>query len=108
MTPRTLVLMFVAIGCGLTAAYMTSHMARQDADPAAVTRGEVVPVIVARMSIAAGTAITDPAESFKVVHYLKGDEPEGALSRLEVLKRRVVQRPLAEDQPVKESDLAGK
>jgi Flp pilus assembly protein CpaB len=71
----------------------------------AADRPETVTVLVARQDIAAFTVIKEPQKYFKQVRYVRGDEPKGALTRFEQVKDKVVSRPLAEDQPLKEKDL---
>jgi Flp pilus assembly protein CpaB len=105
--PKSLTLIVVAIGCGLVAAQLAMLHFR-DNPPGGRVRGVVVSVVVARKAIPAGTEINAPEEWFKIVRYLKGDVPQGAFGSLDDLKGRVVQRPLAEDQPVKATDLSGK
>jgi Flp pilus assembly protein CpaB len=65
---------------------------------------EVVPVLVARRDIPPGP-IKEPEKWFKLVRYLKGDEPTGAVGDFEQLKGKVLTRDLGEDQPVKQKDL---
>jgi Flp pilus assembly protein CpaB len=103
MSPKTLVLMLVAIGCGLVAAFMTSRFA-SNAERVRTETG-MTRVIVARKDISPGTMVQDPAEFFKVVFYRSGDEPKGSFQDLANLKGKVVVKSLAEDQPVKEKDL---
>jgi Flp pilus assembly protein CpaB len=102
MPPKTLVLMLVAVGCGLVAAFLASQYTNQPrrSDSAGMMR-----VIVARKDISPGTMVQDPADFFKVVFYRHGDEPKGSFQDLANLKGKVVVKGLAEDQPVKEKDL---
>jgi flagella basal body P-ring formation protein FlgA len=102
MPAKTLVLMLVAVGCGLVAAFLASHLTNEPrrSDPAGMMR-----VIVARKDISPGTMVQDPAEFFKVVFYRHGDEPKGSFRDLANLKDKVVVKGLTEDQPVTEKDL---
>jgi Flp pilus assembly protein CpaB len=65
---------------------------------------DVVTVVVARQYIPAGTFVTDPEQLFKLVRYVKGDEPQQAVTNRAALMGMVIVRTLAEDQPVKERD----
>src|SRR5207302_1397951 len=61
--------------------------------------------VVARSAIPAGSIIDKPEKHFKVVRYVKGDEPKGGLTDLNKLKGQFLTRLLAEDQPIKQTDL---
>jgi Flp pilus assembly protein CpaB len=107
LRPKTLILLLIAIGCGLAAAALTSQVVgnnRNTSDSNSQVNGFTA-VVVARKDIGAGTAVQDPAELFKIVHYRTGDEPREAITSLESMKGKVVIRALAEDQPVKAKDL---
>jgi Flp pilus assembly protein CpaB len=101
MQPKTLILLFVALGCGLVAARFTAQLVK-DNPPRTHISGEVVSVVVARKAIAAGTEITEPTEWFKLVQYGKGTEPSGAIQSFDLLKGRVMPRPVAENEPITE------
>jgi pilus assembly protein CpaB len=66
---------------------------------------ETVRILVARQSIPPGTLISEPDKFFKYVRYVKGDEPKDGLTDLIQVKGKVLNRTLAEDQPVKGQDL---
>src|SRR4051812_36893351 len=66
---------------------------------------ETVGVVVARKDIPAGSIIDQPEKLFKVVRYVKGDEPRGGFTDLRKLDGQFLTGPLAEDQPVKQKDL---
>jgi flagella basal body P-ring formation protein FlgA len=109
VSSKTLLLMVVALACGLAAAYLTSQMANQSPrGRESKLSGLLVPVVVAKKEIPAGTAIADPTEFFRVAYYRGGDEPQKAVKGLEELKGKVIVRALAEDQPVKEQDVSAK
>jgi Flp pilus assembly protein CpaB len=102
MPPKTLVLMVLAVACGLVAAFLASQYTNEDHR----RRDQgMMRVIVARKDISPGTMVQDPADFFKVVFYRQGDEPKGSFQDLANLKGKVVVKGLAEDQPVKEKDL---
>ena len=54
MKSKTFVMMFVAIGCGLVAAYLTARISARQAVP------DSVPVLVAKEKIRAGDVIKEP------------------------------------------------
>jgi Flp pilus assembly protein CpaB len=72
------------------------------------TKTETVDVLVAKAEIPVGTLVREPQQLFKIVRYVKGDEPKNAVKDLGRLKNKYLQRSLAEDQPVKETDIADK
>ncbi len=67
---------------------------------------ETVSVVVARRSIPTWVTIDKPEKFFRAAQYPKGEEPKGGIADLQMLKRKVVMLALAEDQPVKASDLS--
>src|SRR5437762_1668651 len=105
MKPKTVILMVVAIVCGLAASYMTSRVI---ADRDAQVEVEKVSVLVARRNLAMGTLITDPAKLFEEKQFTKGEEPKKAIRNLDDLKERRLNKPLAAEQFVTADDLNDK
>src|SRR6266581_3629902 len=103
MKPKTLVLMGVAIACGLGASYMTSRLLaeRQSDDEPKVS------VLVAKKNLNMGDTIKLPEELFQEKKFVKGDEPPGAIDSAETLKNRVLKRPLRAGDHVTPEDLIG-
>jgi pilus assembly protein CpaB len=103
MKPKTLVLMGVAIACGLGASYMTSRLLaeRQSDDEPKVT------VLVAKKNLNVGDTIKLPDEQFQEKKFVRGDEPPGAIDSAETLKNRVLKRPLRAGDHVTQEDLIG-
>ena len=58
MKSKTFVMMFLAIGCGLVAAYLTARISAKQAAP------DTQPVLVAKEKIGAGQVIKDPEKLF--------------------------------------------
>src|SRR5205823_9450812 len=82
MKPKTMVLMGVAIACGLGASYMTSRLlAERGSDDA-----PKVAVLVAKKSLSTGDTIKNVDELFVTKAYLPGDVPPGAVTDPEQLK----------------------
>ena len=73
MKPKTLILLGVAIACGLGASYMTSRLLaeRQSDDEPKIT------VLVARKALNMGEPIKAPEELFQEKKFTRGDEPAG-------------------------------
>jgi pilus assembly protein CpaB len=103
MKPKTLMLMGVAIACGLGASYMTSRLLaeRQSDDEPKVT------VLVARRALNMGETIKLPEELFQEKKFTRGEEPAGAIENIDLLKNRVLKRPLRPGDYVTAEDLFG-
>jgi pilus assembly protein CpaB len=101
MKPKTLVLMGVAIACGLGASYMTSRLLaeRSTDDEPKVT------VLVARQNLNMGDTIKVPEELFQEKRFARGDEPPGAIDNPDLIKNRVLRRPLRTGDHVTLEDL---
>jgi pilus assembly protein CpaB len=101
MKPKTLVLMVVAVTCGLGASYMTSRLlAERNADDA-----EKVAVLVAKKQIDNGSQLKAPQDLFEEKLYVKGEEPRDALAKLEDLKGRIMKRTLRQGDFIRADDM---
>jgi Flp pilus assembly protein CpaB len=78
MKSKTLILMVVAIVCGLAASYMTSRLLAD--------RNEKIPVLVAKQKIAGWTALKNPDEFFDIEEHPKNEVPKNAIGKLEAVK----------------------
>ena len=101
MKSKTLILMIVAIVCGLAASYMTSRVIADRKD----SEEEKVTVLVAKQNIAMGTMIEDPAKLFEEKLFTKGEEPRKAVREFEQLKDHRLNKPLSAEQFVTPDDL---
>lgn len=90
MKPKTLVLMVVAVTCGLGASYMTSRLLadRQGEEV------EKVAVLVAKKQIDTASPIKVPEDLFEEKLFTKGEEPRDAIAKFEELKGRILKRTL--------------
>jgi len=77
MKPKTLILMVIAVGCGLGAAVMTQKILNQQKPTE--TQEEKVAVLVARNTLSMGTATKEPDRLFEVRYFNKGEEPKRAI-----------------------------
>src|SRR5437667_10236014 len=91
MKPKTLILMVVAVGCGLAASYMTSRVIAERGN--ANADEEKVKVLVAKQNLAMGTLIKDPEKYFEEKAFTKGEEPKRALRDFGLLKDRMLNKP---------------
>src|SRR5688572_3278547 len=103
MKPKTMILMGVAITCGLGASYMTSRLLAE--------RGggeqEKVAVLVAKKNLNMGDAIKVPDDWFEAKEFSRGSEPRNGIDKAESLKNRVLKRPLRAGDFVTNDDLFG-
>jgi len=99
MKSKTFVMMFVAIGCGLVAAYLTARLTAKG------TSQNTVPVLVAKEKIKAGDVIKDPEKLFIEMNYPAGSTPN-AISSFESLKNKIVNKGLQPGQWLTPDDLS--
>jgi len=74
MKPKTMILMVVAVGCGLAASYMTSKLLADRREPPPVE--EKVKVLVTKTKVPKGTVLKDPEKFFEIKERNKADEPK--------------------------------
>lgn len=101
MKPKTLVLMVVAVTCGLGASYMTSRLLadRQTEDV------EKTPILVAKRQLDNGSPIKVPQDVFEEKLYVKGEEPRDAIFKYEDLKGRILKRTLRQGDFIRPDDM---
>ncbi|MFO0929130.1 MAG: Flp pilus assembly protein CpaB [Gemmataceae bacterium] len=106
MKPKTMILMVVAIGCGLAASYMTSRLLaernqQQEAEP-------TVPVLVAKARVPGWQPVKDPEKFFEIKAYPQSVAPRRAIATFEEIKGQRLNKPLDETKPVTQDDLLTK
>lgn len=107
MKPKTMILMVVAVGCGLGASFMTSRYLKaaksepQEAEP-------TVPVLVAKARIPAWTPIKKAEELFEVKQYPQSVAPRRALTDLSDVREQRLRNALEAGKPVTQDDLLTK
>jgi len=103
MKPKTMILMGVAITCGLGASYMTSRLLAE--------RGsgdqEKVAVLVAKKNLSMGDSIKVPDDLFEAKDFIRGTEPRNGIDNPDTLKGRVLKRSLRAGDFVTSDDLYG-
>jgi Flp pilus assembly protein CpaB len=105
MKPKTIVLMVVAIVCGLGASYMTSRLlAERNTE---VREAETVAVLVAKKNLDQNQALKEKQlpDLFEEKQFTKGQEPEDALNSLEQLKNKFLKHNLRRGDVVKATDI---
>jgi pilus assembly protein CpaB len=103
MKPKTMLLMVVAIGCGLAASYMTSKLlAERNAAPA---EEEKVPVLVARIKVPAWVSLKDPEKYFERKDVPVSIAPKKGLKEFKDVKDQRLIQALSEGEYVLEDKL---
>jgi pilus assembly protein CpaB len=98
MKPKTMILMVVAVVCGLAASYMTSRViADRNRAPAEGTE-ERITVLVAKQKVPMGTLLKEPQKYLVEKSYVRGEEPKKALKSWDQVKDKRLNKPLSEDQ----------
>lgn len=100
MKSKTMVLMAVAVVCGLGASYMTSRLLAE--------RNETTTVLIPKQKFTQWTHIKDPATMFEEREIPRNEAPKTAVAKFDDLKDRVLLRALPEGQPVVQEDLQPK
>jgi pilus assembly protein CpaB len=103
MKSKTMILMLVAVGCGLVASYMTSRVIAERGSKE--TDEEKVTVLVAKQNLAMGQLIKEPEKFFEEKQFTKGEEPRKAIQSYEQLKDHRLNKPLSAEQFVTPDDL---
>jgi pilus assembly protein CpaB len=101
MKSKTLILMVVAIGCGLVASYMTSRLLAERPKEEL----EKVTILVAKQNIAMATLIKEPERLFEEKQFTKGEEPKRAIRDFAQLKDRRLNKPINAEAFVTPDDL---
>src|SRR5262245_2189827 len=106
MKPKTIILMVVAVGCGLGASYMTSRLLADRNKPQAPA--ETVPVLVAKARIPGWQPIKEPEKQFEIKQYPKDLAPKRPIGTFEEIKDQRLKTFIAEGTPVSQDELVGK
>jgi pilus assembly protein CpaB len=91
MKGKTMVLMAVAVGFGLVAAFLTTQMTARPPAP------KVTKVVVANKKVERGLKITDPNQFFMLKEVPETAVPKSALTNLEAIKDKIPNRIIAPD-----------
>jgi pilus assembly protein CpaB len=100
MKPKTLVLMVVAVTCGLGASYMTSRLLADRSDDS-----EKIAILVAKKQLDNGATIKVPQDWFEEKLFVKGEEPRDALAKFDDLKGRIMKRTLRPGDFIRTEDM---
>ena len=102
MKPKTMILMVVAVVCGLAASYMTSRLLADKAPP---PPANTVTVLVAKQKINAWTPMKSPEDLFVPKEVPEGTFSPKCITDFKDLKNQALKAPLGEQMPVTKDDL---
>src|SRR4051812_4286762 len=109
MKPKTMILMAVAVVCGLGASFMTSRLLAerevQTEAPPPAPETPKVKILVAKMNLDHGAAIKDPKDMFVEKTFNQDDAPKNGLIDSKLLKGKFLKRGLRKDDHVTVDDL---
>jgi len=100
MKSKTMILMVVAVVCGLVASYLTSQLIAQ--------KNKKVNLVVAKKAVSQWTPIKNPDELFELKEWPEADAPQNPILDMKDLKDRVVLKDIDADKPVSMSMLQDK
>jgi pilus assembly protein CpaB len=100
MTSKTLILMVVAIGCGLAAAWMTHNLF--------TTKDDRVQILVAKQRFNSWTPIKSPEDMFEPEDRPKGDVPKDAVYKYEAAKDHVLVKSMDKGDPLLATNMVDK
>lgn len=106
MRPKSLILLSLALGCGLVAS-LGINQVMSKGTPASAPSGETVDVYVAKVDIPQNDLI-DPAKMLKLEPWPKDKVPPGAVTQLEDIKDRRARQPIVAEDIVLEKKLLPK
>src|SRR5205085_3670194 len=106
MKPKTIILMVVAIGCGLAASYMTSKLlAERNTEP---PKEETVTLLVAKAKVPRGTLLKEPEKFFEARERRKADAPQSYFTDPAQVKDKRLKKEIKQDVHVSPEDLVEK
>src|SRR5262245_28106019 len=110
MKPKTMVLMVVAVVCGLGASYMTSRLLAEREEQQPITKIvekqiEKVPILVAKKNLEMSTFVKNPKDLFIEIQVPKDDIYKEAISDWKALEGKTLRRQIGVKRHVTAEDL---
>ena len=102
MKPKTMILMVVAVVCGLGASYMTSRLL---ADRQVAPTEELVPVLMVKVKVPGWTPIKEPEKFFEVKMLPESAVSKSSLKSFDDVKDKRLNKPLDVERAAMQSDL---
>lgn len=106
MKPRTMILLVVAIGCGLAASYMTSRLIAERSNEA--SQEAKVRVLVAKNRIPPWALVKKPEDIVVFAELPAATAPKKALKDFAQLKDKRINKQMGEGIPLTEDDIVNK
>lgn len=103
MKPKTMVLILLAVVCGLGASYMTSRLLSDKKDSE-----DTIKVLVAKKKLDTGQRIKNPEEWFEFKDLAKGVPAPDAIVKFDDLKDRVLRIPRGQGEWITNNELVDK
>ena len=101
MKSKTMILMVVAVGCGLVASFLTSRLLA-DRGPVGP---EMVKRLVAKKNLALGTVIKEPEKYFIEKEFPVDSAPKRGFESFDAIKNKKLTKPISEDAPITNDDV---
>src|SRR5438445_4432536 len=95
MKPKTMILLGVAVGCGLVASYLTSKVLADRSS--GEQQVDMVTVLSAKRNLPMGIVIKDPEKYFVEKEIPKSAAPKKGLSGFDEIKNQKLVKPVSED-----------
>src|SRR5437667_4884272 len=99
---KTIILMAVAVVCGLVASFLTSRLLADRGGPAGP---EMVKRLVAKRNIAIGTLIKKPEDLFVEKDFPAEQAPKRGFESFDAIKNQKLTKPISEDAPLTKDDI---
>jgi pilus assembly protein CpaB len=103
MKPKTMILLAVAIGCGLVASYLTSKVLADRGS--GEQQVEMVTVLAAKKNLGLGTVMKDPEKYFVEKEIPKSAAPKRGFSSFDDIKNQKLVKPVSEDAFITKDDI---
>jgi len=105
MKPKTIILMVLAVTCGLGASYMTNRLLAERTP----TEEQKVAVLVAKRPLSIGEMVRKPDEMFETKEFAAGKEPKEAFQEKDLagLKGKIMKGSLRQGDHITPNDLSG-
>jgi pilus assembly protein CpaB len=106
MKPKTIILMVIAIACGLGASYMTSQLIANRGGENNGVEEEMISVLVAKKKLDQGLQLKDEKELFETKEIRKKDIREGTVTGFAEVKDKFLKGPIRQGDSVLKDDVS--
>jgi pilus assembly protein CpaB len=103
MKSKTMILMVVAVGCGLVASFLTSRLL---AERGKTPEGPVMrKFLVAKKNLPVGTVLKEPEKYFEEKEFPEDSAPKKGFESFDAVQNRKLSKPISADAPLSRDDL---